>query len=98
MDLIEFLTGERIAEVCADLATVFETRKKPLQSVATFSGRMLEPEDYEQIPMGTEDYATVRAGAPGREASYPTFSDEIAGAGAENLTPIDRPTGPDWAS
>ena len=71
MDLIEFLTGERIAEVCADLATVFETRKKPLQST-----------DYEQISIGTEDYAAVRAGAPGKEGSYPTFADEIAGAGA----------------
>ena len=59
MDLIEFLTGERIAEVCADLATMHKTRKKPLKPVETFSGKMLKPEDYQDIPIDTEDFATV---------------------------------------
>ncbi|UCF96087.1 MAG: Gfo/Idh/MocA family oxidoreductase [Spirochaetaceae bacterium] len=59
MDLIEFLTGERIAEVCADFATVHKIRKKPLKPVETFAGKLLKPEDYKEIPIGTEDFATV---------------------------------------
>ena len=69
MDLIEFLTGERISEVCADFATVHKTRKKPLKPVETFSGKLLRPEDYREVPIDTEDYATVmlhfEAGPPG---------------------------------
>jgi predicted dehydrogenase len=69
MDLIEFITGERIGEVCADFATVHKTRKKPLKPVETFAGKLLKPEDYKEIPIGTEDYATVmlrfKAGARG---------------------------------
>jgi predicted dehydrogenase len=82
MDLIEFLTGERIGEVCADLATVYETRKKPLKSVETFTGKMLKPEDYEEISIDTEDYATVmvrfEAGAKG------VFSVSQISAGRKN--------------
>jgi predicted dehydrogenase len=59
MDLIEFLTGDRIGEVCADFATVHKTRKKPLKPLETFAGKLLKPEDYKEIPIGTEDYATV---------------------------------------
>ena len=59
MDLVEFLTGERIAEVCADFTTVHKTRKKPLKPVETFSGKMLKPEDYQDIAIDTEDFATV---------------------------------------
>jgi predicted dehydrogenase len=79
MDLIEFLTGDRIAEVCADLATVFETRKKPLKSVETFSGKMLKPEDYEEIPIGTEDYATVLLHFAGGARGVFTVSQVSAG-------------------
>jgi predicted dehydrogenase len=34
-------------------------RKKPLKPVETFTGKMLLPEDYKDIPISTEDYATV---------------------------------------
>ncbi len=59
MDLIEFVTGLRIAEVCADFATFHKTRKKPLKPVETYAGKVLKPEDYKDIPINTEDYATV---------------------------------------
>lgn len=59
MDLIEFVTGLRITEVCADFATFHKIRKKPLKPVETYAGKVLEPEDYKEMPIDTEDYATV---------------------------------------
>jgi predicted dehydrogenase len=59
MDLIEYVTGLRIREVCADFATFHKVRKKPLKPVETYAGKVLQPEDYQDVPIGTEDYATV---------------------------------------
>ncbi|MGO9412757.1 MAG: Gfo/Idh/MocA family protein [Spirochaetia bacterium] len=59
MDLIEYISGLRIAEVFADFATFHKTRKKPLKPVETYAGKILKPEDYSDVPIDTEDYATV---------------------------------------
>jgi predicted dehydrogenase len=59
MDLIEFVTGLRIVEVCSDFATFHKIRKKPLKPVETYAGKVLKPEDYQDIPINTEEYATV---------------------------------------
>jgi predicted dehydrogenase len=58
-DCIQFITGRKIAKVCADFATVHTNRMKPKQEVETYSGKMLEPSDYEAAPIHTEDYASV---------------------------------------
>jgi len=59
LDLIEFMTGRTVSRVCADFATFFPTRKKPLKPVETYSGKILTAEDYQDVPIETEDYATV---------------------------------------
>jgi len=59
MDLIEHVTGLRIQEVCADFATFHKIRKKPLKRIETYAGKVLKPEDYQDVPINTEDYATV---------------------------------------
>ena len=59
MDLIEFVTGLKIRDVCADFATFHKVRKKPLRPVETYAGKVLKPEDYQDMPINTEDYATV---------------------------------------
>ena len=59
MDLIEYISGLKIAEVFADFATFHKTRKKPLKPVETYAGKVLQPEDYADISINTEDYATV---------------------------------------
>jgi len=59
MDLIEFVTGLKIREVCADFATFHKVRKKPLKPVETYAGKVFKPEDYQDMPINTEDYATV---------------------------------------
>lgn len=59
LDLVEFITNERVSRVCADFAIFHPVRKKPLKPVETYSGKILNLEDYADIHIGTEDYATV---------------------------------------
>jgi len=56
---LEYITGLEIVEVMADFSTIHASRKKPLKPVETYSGKLLKPEDYEDVPIETEDYATV---------------------------------------
>ncbi|MCU0348275.1 MAG: Gfo/Idh/MocA family oxidoreductase [Saprospiraceae bacterium] len=59
MDIIEYITGLKTTEVMADFNTIHKTRKKPLKPVETYSGKMLKPEDYADVPITTEDHANV---------------------------------------
>jgi predicted dehydrogenase len=59
MDIIEYITGLKTTEVFADFNTIHKTRKKPLKAVETYSGKMLQPEDYADVPITTEDHANV---------------------------------------
>lgn len=58
-DTVQFVTGKKIVEVFADLATVVPVRKKPIGKVATFGEQTLEDMEYEDVPINTEDYASV---------------------------------------
>ena len=59
IDLAETVTGLIATEVLAVFETFLPTRKKPLKPVASFSGVALEPKDYEEISITTEDYCTA---------------------------------------
>lgn len=59
LDLMEYISGDRVIEVFADFATFHKIRKKPLKPVETYAGKILRPEDYQDIPINTEDYASV---------------------------------------
>jgi len=59
IDLVEYVTGLRITEVMAEFATFHPVRKKPLKPLETYAGKILEPGDYRDVPINTEDYATV---------------------------------------
>ena len=63
MDLLMFLTGKKITEVCADLATVISVRRKPRGRVETF--KKAESTAYDEMPMTTDDYATHAASFSG---------------------------------
>lgn len=79
MDLAEFVSGTEISEVCADFNTVHSIRKKPLNEVETYSGKMLSPEDYSDVEIDTEDYASVLLHfANGAHGSF-TVSQCVAG-------------------
>jgi len=58
-DCIQFISGCQITKVLADLRTVHKTRMKPKKEVETYSGKMLQPSDYEPVNINTEDYANV---------------------------------------
>lgn len=59
MDQIQFTTGLPITAVCGELVTFHQTRKKPKHSVETFTGKTLRPEDYNEIPITTDDFGMV---------------------------------------
>ena len=59
LDLIEFVTGQRVDAVCADFATFVPIRQRPTRPVETFAGMALRPDEYEAKPIRTEDYASV---------------------------------------
>jgi len=59
MDLLEYISGVKIIEVMADFQTIHPVRKKPLKPVETFTGKILQPEDYADVPISTEDYASI---------------------------------------
>jgi len=58
-DLAEHITGERITSLCADLTTFLTTRKKPRGSVETFTGKTLNPSEYDPVPIKTEDFGAM---------------------------------------
>jgi predicted dehydrogenase len=58
-DLAEHITGQRITSVCADLQTFHKTRKKPKHSVETFAGKTLQPSEYDEVSIKTEDFAAM---------------------------------------
>lgn len=59
LDLVEYISGQRVVEVFADFATFHKTRRKPLKPIETYTGKILKPEDYETVSVTTEDYASV---------------------------------------
>ena len=58
-DMAEHVTGQRITTLCADIQTFHKTRKRPKGPIETFAGKMLNPEDYVETPIDTEDFGAV---------------------------------------
>ncbi|MFN3325915.1 MAG: Gfo/Idh/MocA family protein [Bryobacteraceae bacterium] len=79
MDMIQHLTGLQITALCADINTVHKTRKRPKGSIETFAGKTLQPEDYEEVPIDTEDFAAVLLHLGDRARGAYTVSQVSAG-------------------
>jgi predicted dehydrogenase len=66
LDLLTWITGKRVVELCADLATVIPVRKRPRGRVQTFQQTTGETDDFK---VTTDDYASIllhfEAGAHG---------------------------------
>ncbi len=58
-DMVEHVTGQRVRSLSADLATFHETRKQPKGDVETFGGKTLQPGEYHEVPVTTDDYGGV---------------------------------------
>jgi len=56
MDLVTWITGKKITEVCADLATLNPVRKKPRGRVESFQKAQGATDDYK---VTTDDYASI---------------------------------------
>ncbi|MGE5225074.1 MAG: Gfo/Idh/MocA family oxidoreductase, partial [Omnitrophica WOR_2 bacterium] len=54
-----FVTGLRVEKVFADFKTFLPFRKKPAKPVETYTGKLLQPSDYIDQPIHTEDYASI---------------------------------------
>ncbi|HEX5422236.1 MAG TPA: Gfo/Idh/MocA family oxidoreductase, partial [Candidatus Acidoferrales bacterium] len=57
LDTVTWITGQRVTELCADLATIVITRERPCGPVETFQERT--GTDFERVKIDTEDYASV---------------------------------------
>jgi predicted dehydrogenase len=90
LDLVTWLTRKKITEVCADLATVIPVRHKPVGKVVTFqkaSGAT------EEVPMTTDDYASVLLHFDGNLRGVVTVSQVSAGRKARLSFEIDGTEG-----
>ena len=56
LDLLTWITGQKVAELCADLATVIPVRKRPRGRVQTFQQTTGATDD---IKITTDDYASI---------------------------------------
>ncbi len=65
MGLVEFVSGQKITHVCADFSIIHPTRKKPKKNVVACSTEKFSEDDYENIPISTEDCASVMFRFPG---------------------------------
>lgn len=79
MDLVQHLTGQKITSLCADLSILHKTRKKPKKSIQTFAGKTLQPEDYDTVPIDTEDFGAVLVHLGDRARGAYTVSQVNAG-------------------
>lgn len=79
MDLLEYISGLKITAVMADFNTIHKNRKKPIRPVETYAGKLLKPEDYQDVPISTEDYAAVLLKFDNGNAGNITVSQVSAG-------------------
>ncbi len=59
LDLVQFITGQRVVAVCADLRTVHPTRQRPIDAALTFSSHGEPSSAAEAIPISTDDAGCV---------------------------------------
>ena len=57
LDLIGWITGRRLKELCADLATVIPVRRRPKGAVETF--KQSDDRQTEAVQISTDDYGSV---------------------------------------
>lgn len=59
LDLVQFVLGQKIVAVCADLQTVHPNRQKPLGGAETYSGSAASSGDVETVAITTEDAGCI---------------------------------------
>jgi predicted dehydrogenase len=59
LDLVQAMTGLHVTAVCADLKTVWPTRRRPIDPVATFHNQTPSANGFNDVAISTEDYGSV---------------------------------------
>ncbi len=59
LDLVQFITGQQIVEVCADLRTIHAKRQQPSGGAEAFSGPGSPRVESEPVPIDTDDCGSV---------------------------------------
>lgn len=59
LDMVSWVTGQRVARVLADFSTVHPVRQRPVGEVATFAGKGAPPVARRPVAMTTEDQAAI---------------------------------------
>ncbi len=76
LDLLTWITGKKVTEVCADLATVVSKRRKPRGRVETFQH---SNGNFDEVSVHTEDYGSVLLHFEGDARGVMTVSQVSAG-------------------
>ena len=91
LDLVTWLTSGKISELCADLATVFPTRRRPKGRVETF--QKAATTETEEVMISTDDYASVLLHFENEVQGVMTVSQVSAGRKARLWFEIDGTEG-----
>jgi len=91
MDLAMWLSGSKISEVCADLATILPTRRRPKGRVESF--QKAESTETEEVMITTDDYASVLLHFENEARGVVTVSQVSAGRKARLWFEIDGSEG-----
>ena len=79
LDLMTFVTGQRIEAVCADFHTFLPVRQRPKTAIDTFTGKIETAKETEPQPIHTEDYSTILLRFAGGARGVVTVSQVSAG-------------------
>lgn len=79
LDLIQFIADRNVDAVCADLATVFPQRQRPVGGVETFSGKLNKTVATASVPITTDDYGSLLLRFDGGARGVVTVSQVTAG-------------------
>jgi predicted dehydrogenase len=77
LDLVTWMVGRKVTELCADLATVVPVRQRPRGRVETFQKG--DSKNAESVPITTDDYASVLFHLEGELRGVMTVSQVSAG-------------------
>jgi predicted dehydrogenase len=91
LDLVTWITGRKLTELCADLVTVVPVRQKPRGRVETF--QKADPSNADPVPIETDDYASVLFHLEGDLSGVMTVSQVSAGRRARLWFEIDGTEG-----
>ncbi|MEW6511958.1 MAG: Gfo/Idh/MocA family oxidoreductase [Bacteroidota bacterium] len=91
-DLVQFVTGQRITKVCAELVTFHKTRRKPAAVTETFKGKEAGSAKGIAVPVTTEDAGVILLNFDGGARGAVTVSQVSAGRKNREWFEIDGST------